>query len=81
MGAAQNGHLHILQWARANECDWDGETCAMAAQNGHLHILQWAIANGCDWNVQECAYHARSNGHDDVADWINAANIGDTDER
>ena len=48
--AAKNGHLKILQWARANGCQWRSDTCECAAQNGHLEILQWARNNGCPWN-------------------------------
>ena len=41
--AAENGHLHILQWARKKVipysrkkvCPWDSETCSNAALNGH----------------------------------------------
>jgi hypothetical protein len=37
----------VLQWLRANGCEWDGETCENAKKGGHLEVLQWAIANGC----------------------------------
>jgi hypothetical protein len=46
--AAQHGHLEVLQWVRANGCDWDIGMCAAAAEGGHLEVLQWACANGCD---------------------------------
>ena len=45
--AAENGHLHVLKWARENGCEWDSSTCANAALNGHLHVLKWARENGC----------------------------------
>ena len=45
--AARGGHLGVLQWARANGCPWDGETCELAASGGHLEVLRWARANGC----------------------------------
>tara|TARA_B110000977_G_scaffold6923_1_gene9628 strand:- start:25726 stop:26136 length:411 start_codon:yes stop_codon:yes gene_type:complete len=41
------GHLEVLQWARANGCPWDEQTCAGAAQGGHLEVLQWLHANRC----------------------------------
>ena len=50
--AAINKHLEVLQWARANGCPWDEETCAWAAENGHLEVLQWARAHGCPWNAR-----------------------------
>jgi len=30
----------VLQWARANGCPWDEDTCTSAAQGGHLEVLQ-----------------------------------------
>jgi hypothetical protein len=43
-----------MQWARANGCPWNEDTCAMAAFGGHLASLQWARANGCGWNAAAC---------------------------
>ena len=40
----------MLQWLRANGCEWDAMTCWAAAQGGHLAVLQWLRANGCGWN-------------------------------
>jgi hypothetical protein len=37
----------VLQWARANGCPWDEDTCTAAAKYGHLELLQWARAQGC----------------------------------
>jgi hypothetical protein len=34
--AARYGALASLQWARANGCDWDTNTCSIAAYGGHL---------------------------------------------
>merc|ERR1711904_264377 len=44
--AAENGHLKVLQWARANGCPWDKWTCSKAALKGHLEVLKWARAKG-----------------------------------
>ena len=63
--------LEVMQWARANGCEWDKWTCAYAAKNGHLETLQWARANGCDWNWETCAY-AALNGHLEVLQWARA---------
>ena len=41
-----NGHLEMLQWARANGCPWNWLTCANAKAKGHFELLSWAKANG-----------------------------------
>jgi len=46
--AAQAGHLHIIQWARENGCEWDDETCKAAVESGHWDIARWCIDNGCE---------------------------------
>ena len=55
--AASDGHLDVLQWARARGYPWGRRewsriagTCAWAAQNGHLAVLQWARAKECPWD-------------------------------
>jgi hypothetical protein len=42
-----NVHLEVLQWARANGCDWDKGTCEYAEHRGRLGVLQWARDNHC----------------------------------
>ena len=69
--AAKNGHLEVLQWARARGCPWDERTCACAAWNGHLEVLQWARAHGCPWDEDTCAW-AAENGHLEVLQWARA---------
>jgi hypothetical protein len=49
--AAANGSMEMLEWARANESPWNGDTCAEAAKKGDLELLQWAIANGCPYRT------------------------------
>ena len=66
--AAFEGKLRILQWARANECEWNSRTCQGAAKGGHLDILKWARANGCDWNSGTCMAAAEG-GHLDILKW------------
>ena len=66
-----NGHLAVLQWARAKACPWDEQTCALAARNGHLAVLQWARAKGCPWDKRTCSYAAES-GHLAVLRWAQA---------
>merc|ERR1719443_954090 len=69
--AAMNGHLEVLQWARAHGCPWNTSTCAEAAENGHLEVLQWARAHGCPWGEDTCAYAAEG-GHLEVLKWARA---------
>jgi len=53
-GAAQGGHLELLQWARAQNAPWDKWTCMWAARGGHLALLQWARAQGAPWDERTC---------------------------
>jgi len=53
-GAAKNGHLAVLRWAREQDCPWDEDTCAFAAAGGHLAVLQWAQEHGCPWDKSLC---------------------------
>merc|ERR1719321_1049053 len=66
-----NGHLAVLQWARAHGCPWDEYMCAYAAKKGHLEVLKWAQAHGCPWDKQTCA-RAAKNGHLEVLQWARA---------
>jgi hypothetical protein len=68
---ADGGHLHVLQWARANGYPWDVWTCSNAAGRGHLPVLQWLRANGCPWDWRVCA-DAFENGHEAVLHWARA---------
>jgi hypothetical protein len=60
----------VLQWARANGCEWNADTCWVAAQGGHLAVLQWARANGCDWDRVECLDEAPVGS--ETREWIQA---------
>ena len=61
----------MLQWARANGCPWNEDTCGFAAFKGHLDILQWAYSNGCPWDEITCAWAADS-GYLEVLHWARA---------
>ena len=67
-GAAFDGHLDVLKWARENDCKWDSWTCTYAAGNGHLDVLKWARENGCEWNSDTCS-NAGYHGHLHVLKW------------
>ena len=64
-----------LQWAWANGCDWDVNTCTAAAGGGHLVTLQWARANGCPWSVQATSGAAAGGGHLAVLQWLRASRV------
>ena len=69
-GAAEGGHLAVLQWARANCCAWNEYTCSTAAGCGQLATLQWAQANGCDWDRAVCLLVAPAGS--ETREWIQA---------
>lgn len=56
----------VLQWARANGCPWDEETCRRAVQGGHLAVLLWAYAHGCPCDLRACQDAV---GRDDIVQW------------
>ena len=68
---AEGGHLAVLQWARANGCPWDVETCWKAAFEGRLEMIQWLRANGSPWDTMTCM-HAAQAGHLEVLQWLHA---------
>ena len=70
-GAAEGGHLDMLQWARTNGAPWNASTCSGAARCGHLEVLQWARANGCPWDWQTC-WCAACGGQLEVLQWARA---------
>ena len=41
-----HSYLAVLQFARANNCDFDDSTCSVVACNRNLAVLQWLRANG-----------------------------------
>jgi hypothetical protein len=81
--AAHGGHLVVLQWLRANGCDWDdygGLICSVAAYGGHLAVLQYAHANGCGLDGDMMTSQAAAKGgHLATLQWLRA-NGGDWDE-
>ena len=68
-GAAQRGHLEVLQWLRANHCPWNSvKVCASAARGGQLAALQWLRATGCDWDAHVC-FEAIRKGDVEMLRW------------
>jgi len=73
LGAAEGGHLDLLQTLRALDppCPWNaGKICAAAAAKGHLALLQWVHAQDAQWiwdGVHICAIRG---GHLAVLSWL-----------
>ena len=61
-GAANNGRLECLKYARENGCPWDENTCTAAALHGYLECLKYAHENGCPWDEWTCE-GAAEHGH------------------
>jgi len=81
--AAKDGHLAVLQWARAHDCLWETfeldrlpncsrttGTCERATEGGHLAVLQWARENGCPWTEFNVNARAAAGGHLAVLQWL-----------
>lgn len=58
-----------MEWARANGCLWDKNTCTCAANQCHLEVLKWARQNGCPWDEETCL-NAAMCGHDGIFQWV-----------
>ncbi|CAM9228187.1 unnamed protein product, partial [Laminaria digitata] len=67
--AAEGGHLHVLEWARANNCPGDENTCYTAAWRGHFKLFQWARENCCPWDDRTCRSAAGA-GHFSALQWV-----------
>ena len=65
---AGKGNLTALQWARAQGCQWDEDTCSSAAEGGHLQVLKWARAEQCPWSSKVCE-DAAWMGHKHIIQW------------
>jgi hypothetical protein len=53
VGAAEKGHLHVLQYLHVNGCRWDASACEGAARSGHLEVLEYLNMSGCPRFVNE----------------------------
>ena len=47
-GAAIRGHIKVLNWARANGCPWNAETCGYATMSGGKTLLFCTARDGHD---------------------------------
>ena len=69
--AAQNGHLHVVQWLHLNRTE-GCHTWAMnlAAMNGHLHIVQWLHLNRTEGCTTEAMGWAAINGYFEIFKYL-----------
>ena len=73
--AAEFGHLHILEFFKNNNINFNVYLCAKsAARSGFLHIIEWLHQNGCypassEENGWAC-YCAAQGGHLHVLQWL-----------
>jgi hypothetical protein len=72
--AAAQGHVHVLQWLRAQDppFPWDTDAVEEAAEGGHLSLLQWMYAQ--DPSLFTKPHHfeiaAIREGHLSVLAWL-----------
>lgn len=86
-GAAEGGHLDILQWGRQAVTDqrakWSGRTvCNLAARNGHFELLKWArlsTGGNAQWDAETVCSEAAAGGHLDILQWLLSAEGGNAD--
>lgn len=49
--ASSRNHVHILQWARSKQFEWDEQVTFNLTQHDNLIGLRWAIHQGCRINL------------------------------
>ena len=71
--AAGQGHLDVLQFARAQvpPCPFGVYTSTAAASGGHLAVLRWLRAEGCPWDGG-CSFAAAKLGNLEMLQWLSA---------
>ena len=67
--AAENGHLHILEFGVQNGWICDVWTCARAAFGGHLYIVKLLVKKGCCLNTTVLRAAAEG-GHLHIVKWL-----------
>ena len=69
--AAGQGHLDVLQFARAQvpPCPFGVYTSTAAASGGHLAVLRWLRAEGCPWDGG-CSFAAAKLGDLEMLQWL-----------
>jgi hypothetical protein len=71
--AAQNGHLHILEWMADQEQRYDcGKSMYEAARNGHVQVVQWLYENTSASCTMDAMDAAATHGHLDIVKLLHA---------
>jgi hypothetical protein len=65
--AAYHGHIHVLEWFKANGGDMS-HAVFEAAVRGNLQTVQWFHDNCFEWSYFDCFYVARQ-GHLNIIQW------------
>ena len=68
--AAENGQLHVIQWAHAEGCPWDDETLRKAAIGGHLDVLVFALDQDCPTDDSNLCYDAAWFGQLEILQYL-----------
>ncbi len=53
------GHLHLLQYASHEGCNFEASVTAAAAKHGHFELLKWLASQKCaSWDERTCTFLA-----------------------
>eukprot|EP00611_Tribonema_gayanum_P021865 TRINITY_DN429_c0_g1_i2.p2 TRINITY_DN429_c0_g1~~TRINITY_DN429_c0_g1_i2.p2 ORF type:complete len:423 (-),score=115.64 TRINITY_DN429_c0_g1_i2:566-1834(-) len=75
LGAAQYGHVEVLEWCKRNGAGvfmYDGGAAACAARAGQIEVLRWLRAHGC-WSrrvVAAALNHAVRDNQVETVRWL-----------
>jgi hypothetical protein len=68
--AARSGNISMLNWLRAEGCEFNHRTCAGAAQGRQLAALQHLRSEGANWDADEIGCEAAMGGSIEVVEWL-----------
>jgi hypothetical protein len=66
--AAQAGQLHMCQYLRMQQCQWDASATNQSAYVGHAAVLSWLLQHSCPVDLDDFGlpFHAGLGSHIDV---------------
>jgi hypothetical protein len=68
--AARSGSISMLNWLRAEGCEFNHRTCVGAAQGRQLAALQHLRSEGAEWDAEEMGCEAAMGGSIEVVEWL-----------